>query len=67
MSDIGWIFEIAFDNFYFTLVTWLVMKITDNTIHILTWRGDGLKYSIYIENVAPQYLRHIFDLNERHL
>jgi hypothetical protein len=54
--DIDWIFEITFAKFYFSLVTRLIMKITHNTVHILIWRGKGLKFGICIENVAPQYL-----------
>jgi hypothetical protein len=46
MSDMDWIFEIAFAKFNFNLVIQLIMKITDNTILILIWRGKGLKLFI---------------------
>jgi hypothetical protein len=56
MSDIDWMSEIALAKFYFNLVIQLIMKVTDNTIKILIWRGKGPKFGIYIENVAPQYI-----------
>jgi hypothetical protein len=52
MSDIDWIFEIAFAKFYFSLVTQLVMKVTDNTIQILIWRGKGVKFCKMLNQVG---------------